>query len=64
MFFMLSSLPVWFGVYTVYNSSIHWAPGHGLAMYLAILAECQSRDLLGMATPVPLGARMQVLHHH
>lgn len=33
-------------------------------MHLAILVECQSRDLLRMAKPVPLGARMQVLHYH
>lgn len=33
-------------------------------MHLAILVECQSRNLLGMAKPVPLGTRMQVLHHH
>lgn len=33
-------------------------------MHLAILVECESRDLLGMAKPVPLGARMQVLHYH
>lgn len=33
-------------------------------MYLAILVECESRDLLGMAKPVLLSARMQVLHYH
>lgn len=42
----------------------HCAPGHEQGMHLAILVECQCRDLLRMAKPVLLGARMQVLHYH
>lgn len=40
------------------------ATAGGRGQDLAILVECQSRDLLRMAKPVPLGARMQVLHYH
>lgn len=32
--------------------------------YLSTMAEGQGGDLLGVAEPVSLGARMQVLHHH
>lgn len=40
------------------------AQGRACGQHLSIVAEGQRGDLLGVAEPVPLGARMQVLHHH